>query len=101
MSDKSNRKGSQPIHTLVEEVVATACAEWSVLRDLEYSAHRPVQPHNLPFNYKQRFDKAIVAIDLVMDSAMRSGIALQDLLAHVSLTSDVFVDDLEKHFASR
>ena len=101
MSDKSNREGFKSIQVLVEEVVANASAEWSVLRDLEYSACRKVQPHNLPLTYKQRFDKATTVVELVKDSAMRSGTPLQDLLDHVSLTADVFVDDLEKYFASR
>ena len=101
MSDKTNRNGYNAIESLVEEVVATAAAEWSVLRDLEFSSHRPIQEHNLEFNYKQRFDKAIDAIDAVMPSALKCGVSKQALLEHVSITCDVFVDDLEKPFASR
>lgn len=101
MSNKANRKGYKAIESLVEEVVATAAAEWSVLRDLEYSAHRPIQEHNMALNYKERFEKAINVLELVMPSALKTGVSKQRLLEHVSVTCDVFVDDLEKHFANR
>lgn len=100
MSNKTPRGDREIIENLVEEVVATATAEWSVLRDLEFSSHRPLQEHNLAFNYKQRFDKAIDAIDAVMKLNC-DGISLQTLIEHVSITSDLFADDLEKHFANR
>ena len=99
MSNKTPRGDREIIENLVEEVVATATAEWSVLRDLEFSSHRPLQEHNLAFNYKQRFDKAIDAIDVVMK--LNCGTSLQTLIEHVSITSDLFADDLEKHFANR
>ena len=55
----------------------------------------------MALNYKQRFDKAINVLELVLPTAVKTGVSKQRMLEHVSVTCDVFVDDLEKHFANR